>query len=132
MSKIITTISLLSLMVFMSITLASCGKNTIKLPNGYKLSIDKSEKTFVVDNLNLSVFRAPVSAFFVNSECIYGWLDNSAENLFFLDTKNSNRLLFDSSKELDAYLVEKNLPQLTMKNSFTFLDITTGHKKKTW
>lgn len=122
----------ISLAIILSMTFSSCGRKDISLPNKYNLSINSNEKAFIIDSSNSQVFDDPVAGFVVNSECIYGWLDNPAENLFFLDMKSTTKAVFNTPSELDHYLNKRNLPKLTMKDSLTFLDIATGHKKKSW
>jgi hypothetical protein len=116
----------------LSLFLISCGKRRISISNGYNLIENSSEKIFLQNSSNENIFNFPVSGFVVNTKCIYGWLDSADENLFFVDTVNHKKIVFGTWNELDAHLVGIGLPKLTMKESYTFLDITTGHKKKTW
>ena len=118
-------------MLALSLVFSSCKKNIVEISNGYNLVKDYEGKVFI-NHGSTNAFEFPISGFVVNNKCIYGWADNSKENLFFLNTTNNKKIVFDTWNELNAHMIGMGLPALTMKESYTFLDVTTGHKKKTW
>ena len=126
MNKKLFTIFVLSLLIL------SCRKDHLSFPNGYILSVDRENHTYLKDNNKNNVIESPISQFCFRQNCIYGWVDDKDETFFFLDTNTKKLIKFNSWKEINQFLTKKGWPGLKMNDSFTYLDIKTGHKKKTW
>ncbi|WP_411825368.1 hypothetical protein [Luteolibacter sp. AS25] len=65
----------------------------------------------------------------VSGAYVYGWIDNSAEQFFTLDTKSDVFVIFNERSSLDEHTDTLSLPRLSMSDSYTYWDIRSGHKQ---
>jgi len=127
-----------SLMVLIFVTLSccfslsSCGEKHAKLPNGYVLAPRDGNSVLLDENGRDILNGKKTSQFCVFDGCIYGWIDDNDDKFYFLNTVTHQLKFFDNWKDLDIFLERSGRPRLTMKESFTYLDIVENKKRITW
>ena len=112
--------------------LSACHERSIDLPNAYKLVPLHGVVAFLENNTNQIIIKDPVNQFCVQGDYVYGWIEKKPLAFFFVNTISHEIQIFKEWKDLDIFLTSKGLPVLTMNGSFTYWDITTGNKRKTW
>jgi len=120
--------------VCMLTLLVGCSKRDVILPNNYRLAEGSHQKTYLLSPVGNRVIEYPISEFTVSHEHVYGWVhDGGGTNgFFYLNTLTCTFQTFEYWNQLDKVTDDMNLPRLTMKDSFSFLDIVTGYKQPTW
>jgi len=114
------------------IAVISCREKPVDFPHGFQLRRDAGGSTYLNKSTGFKLIPDPVSQFCFREHCLYGWIDNKEESFFFLDTDTGKLTLFANWDKIDAFLIKRGFPRLSMKDSFTYLDIKTGYKKKPW
>lgn len=129
--------------------LAGCSRREVLLPNNYVLAEKDQGKaflhnffgknypaselrTFLYSPDGKNITQSPISQFTVYNEHVYGWVHGGGDRFFYLNTLTGYFNMFEHVSQLEEMTDGLNLPRLTMKDSFTYLDIATGYKKPTW
>ena len=115
------------LIFFMALCcLVSCSRNSIDLPNGYRLH--DHGKILLEDSKGASLASDEISQFMVSGLHVYGWINNQSEEFFALNTSSRRFEVFSTWDALNHHTDKLSLPRLNMNKSYTYWDIKTGHK----
>ena len=121
------------LIIGLSLLSLSCGGRSLSVVNGYHLETGDDLNSFFIKDAKFDkVLNIPLSDFSFDSGFLYGLTASGNDSFYIFDTTSGESILFENWEELNAHTKKLGLQNYSMKNSFTFLDLSTGHKKSPW
>jgi hypothetical protein len=110
----------------------ACTKPEVILPNNYRLAPEGSKVALLQNPIGKPLLADLVSEFQVSGPHVYGWIDRQGGGFFYLNTQTGEFRVLEKWDDLDQITDRLGIPRLTMKDSFSFMDLIDGYKKKTW
>lgn len=114
-----------------AMSMQCCAKPHVNLPNSYKLE-GYGNHIMLKSPDGVTLLKNPVTQFCVSNPYVYGWIDIPNFGYFFLDTSSGKLVTLEKWQELNKVTDGLKLPRFNMKTSYTFWDITSGHKTANW